>query len=69
MKRLLATYQGADGHIIDVFATEDSLLLDDGYKHSGYARRQQLSLQDDVRQALSGFLHAQVAEHSIHFHS
>ena len=68
MKRLLATYQGADGHIIDIFATDDSLLLDDGYKHSGYARRQQLSLQDDVRQALSGFLHTPVVESRIHFH-
>ncbi len=69
MKRLLATYQGADGQIIDVFTTENCLLIDDGYKHSGYARREQFSLHDDVRQALSGFLHSNVAMNLVHFHS
>lgn len=69
MKRLLATYQGADGNIIDIFVTEDSLLLDDGYKHSGYARRAQLPIEEDIKQALSGFLHRQVLESRIEYHS
>jgi hypothetical protein len=68
MKRLLATYKGAEGHIIDVFITENSLLIDDGYKHSCYSRREKLSVKDDVRQAVSEFLHKSVPDYRIDYH-